>query len=106
MVELRICEEFDTWLRELRDRSARVRILARLERLACGHCGDARALGGGLFELRIACGPGYRVYYIRRGGALLLLLCGGHKSTQPQDIRRARALAGHQVDLQEGVIRL
>lgn len=105
MVELQKSEQFDTWLRQLRDPLGRGRILARLERLATGHCGDARMLGGGLYELRIACGPGYRVYYARRGGALLLLLCGGDKSTQQQDIWRARLLAGHLVDLKEGATR-
>lgn len=106
MVELQMSTEFGTWLRALRDTHGRARILARLERLQRGHCGDARSVGRGLFELRVPCGPGYRVYYTRRGNALLLLLCGGDKSTQPQDIRRARALAGHLVDLNAGVIPL
>lgn len=103
MVDVLKTVQFDTWLRQLRDVSGRGRILARLERLAEGHDGDARMLSGGLHELRIGCGPGYRVYYVRRGGALLLLLCGGDKSTQQQDIWRARVLAGHLIDLQKGV---
>jgi len=76
----------------LRDRKAVARILIRIEALGRGHTGDARALGGGLHELRIHYGPGYRVYFTRRAGKLIMLLCGGDKASQRRDIARAEAL--------------
>lgn len=93
MAELIRSETFDRWLSALRDRRAVVRIAARLDRLAAGHPGDVAPVGGGLSELRIDYGPGYRVYFIRRGAVLVVLLCGGDKSSQDRDIREARALA-------------
>jgi len=68
-------------------------ILARLDRLAYGHAGDAEPVGDGISELRIHYGPGYRVYFQRRGNTLIILLCGGDKSTQAKDIKRANRLA-------------
>lgn len=73
--------------------NARTRILARIRRLSLGNAGDAKALGGGIGELRIDYGPGYRLYFTRRGNRIVLLLCGCDKSTQRADIVRARALA-------------
>ena len=84
---------FDAWLTALRDRQGRLRILARLDRLSMGNFGDAKAVGGGVFELRMTFGPGYRVYFLRAGRTLVLLLCGGDKSTQSSDISRAREIA-------------
>ena len=81
------------WIDGLRDLSARARIQARVERLAGGNPGQCRALLGGVSELKIDCGPGYRVYYVKRGNVLIILLAGGDKSTQARDIRTAYALA-------------
>ncbi|WP_460535170.1 type II toxin-antitoxin system RelE/ParE family toxin [Humibacter ginsengiterrae] len=86
-------ETFNRWLRKLNDRQARVRILVRIDRLAAGNPGDARYVGGGVLELRIDYGPGYRVYYVQDGGQLVLLLCCGDKSTQQSDIHRAHRIA-------------
>ena len=84
---------FDRWLRALRDPQARARINARILRLAYGNVGDAKPVGAGVSELRIDYGPGYRVYFSQRGSVVVLLLCGGDKSTQRKDIERARFLA-------------
>ncbi len=93
MIEIRETEAFSDWLRALRDAEARARIAARVRRLAFGNPGDVRPVGEGISELRIHCGPGYRVYFIQRGAILILLLCGGSKSTQQRDIETAKRLA-------------
>ena len=93
MVELIKSSTFDAWLRELRDRRAVARIQARLDRLAAGNPGDVKPVGSGISELRIDHGPGYRVYFIQRGPVVIVLLCGGDKSSQSGDIERARAIA-------------
>jgi putative addiction module killer protein len=85
--------DFRRWLGGLRDGRARDRVLVRLRRLSLGNPGDVRSLGEGLFELRIDYGPGYRVYFARRGAAVILLVYGGDKSRQKSDIARARELA-------------
>lgn len=96
MIELRIYakpdgeEPFTDWLRGLRDAQARARIRARLARLSRGNAGDSKSLRGGLMELRVDHGPGYRVYGSRRGDVLVLLICGGDKRTQAADIETAR----------------
>ena len=82
---------FSDWLRNLKDRSARVRIRVRLDRLSLGNFGDCKALGSGLHELRIDLGPGYRVYFGRVGNRIVLLLCGGSKRSQTRDIDRAQS---------------
>jgi putative addiction module killer protein len=82
---------FTRWLERLRDRQAVARITARLDRLATGNFGDHRALGGGIYELRVDWGAGYRVYFARIGRVVLLLLCGGDKTSQQRDIERAKA---------------
>lgn len=82
---------FSEWLRGLRDRVAGARVRARLVRLRLGNFGDTSSFGGGLHELRIDHGPGYRVYFGRAGDRVVLLLCGGTKRTQSRDIERARA---------------
>ena len=93
MIELIRSGTFDTWLSGLRDRRAVARIAARLDRLAAGNPGDVEPVGDGVSELRINYGPGYRVYFIQRGPVLVILLCGGDKSTQSKDIKQAKVLA-------------
>lgn len=84
---------FSRWLEELRDAQAKGRITARLLRLSDFNFGDARHVGQGVSELRIHYGPGYRVYFATRGHTIILLLCGGDKSSQGDDIKRAHQLA-------------
>ena len=86
-------ETFDRWLRKLKDRRAAARVLVRIDRLAAGNPGDVKPVGAGISELRIDYGPGYRVYYLRDGDKLIVLLCGGDKSTQDDDIKNARRIA-------------
>lgn len=93
MLDVLTTQEFDEWLRKLRDRDARVRILARLDRLVHGNMGDVRPVGQGVIEMRFMFGPGYRVYLARHGSRVVLLLCGGDTSNQAADIVRARQLA-------------
>jgi putative addiction module killer protein len=85
--------EFSSWLRRLRDAGAVARIVGRIRRMELGNPGDVRSVGGGVMEMRIAHGPGYRIYYVRRGTEIVILLCGGDKRTQRRDIKRAQALA-------------
>lgn len=93
---------FDTWLAKMRDRRGRLRIVERIDRLAGGNRGDAKSVGRGVWELRLTVGPGYRVYYLQDAGRRILLLCGGDKSTQQQDIARAHELADdYRADAQE-----
>ena len=92
MIEVRTTEVFDAWFARLRDTSARVRVQARIDRLSLGNPGQHRVLAGGVRELKIDHGPGYRVYYIERGRMLVVLLCGGDKRTQRHDIDMALAL--------------
>ncbi|WP_423222800.1 type II toxin-antitoxin system RelE/ParE family toxin [Candidatus Amarolinea aalborgensis] len=82
---------FREWLLSLRDAPMRARVRVRLNRVRLGNFGDSRGVGGGVSELRLHLGPGYRVYYGRRGNALVILLCGGDKGTQARDIQRAQA---------------
>ena len=82
---------FGEWLAGLRDARTKAKIVARIDCLSAGNFGDCKALRGGLFELRIDWGPGYRVYYAMVGRAYVLLLCGGDKRKQPSDIKRALA---------------
>lgn len=93
MTDVRKTEEFAHWLDGLRDLRARARVQVRIERLAAGLVGDAKPVGEGVSELRIDYGPGYRVYFTRRGEALLILLAGGDKRTQSRDIAKALRLA-------------
>ncbi len=94
MPEVRQTETFVRWLTDLRDRRARARIQARIDRLALGNPGDVKPVGSGLSEMRIDYGPGYRVYFVERGTAVVILLAGGDKRTQERDIAVARELAG------------
>ena len=93
MPEVRQTEHFARWLTGLRDRRARARILARIDRLALGNPGDVKPVGGGISEMRVDHGPGYRVYFTARGATLVILLAGGDKGTQDRDIAVARDLA-------------
>ena len=93
MVDVIRSSVFDKWLSGLRDRQAMARIGTPLDHLAMGNFGDAAPVGGGVAELRIDYGPGYRVYCLRRGEQRVVLLCGGDKSSQVRDIARAKALA-------------
>jgi putative addiction module killer protein len=92
-VEVRKTAQFAAWIYGLRDLHGRARVLARIERLAVGNPGDSAPVGGGVVELRIDTGPGYRVYFVRRGRDLLVLLAGGDKSSQRRDISLAKRLA-------------
>lgn len=94
MLVVRVTEEFTHWLKGLRDTIARRQINSRILRLpTTGNFGDFASVGDEVSELRIHSGPGYRVYYTRRGDAVVFLLCGGDKGTQDKDIRKARELA-------------
>lgn len=91
--ELRWTSTFFGWFDSFADQATRARIIGRLLRLAYGNPGDVRPVGGGVSELRVNFGPGYRVYFIRLQHATILLLAGGDKDSQQRDIRRARELA-------------
>jgi len=93
MVEIRKTELFAKWIDGLRDIRARARIQARIERLALGNPGDVKSVGEGVSELRIDYGPGYRVYFKKRGNTVIVLLAGGDKRTQRGDITTALRLA-------------
>ena len=92
-MEIRATDTYARWFRRLRDHEAQSRIANRVRRLSEGNPGDVAPVGGGVSEMRINYGPGYRVYYVQRGQQLIILLAGGDKDTQPQDIDRARHLA-------------
>lgn len=92
MYRLLRTDVFDSWLAGLRDARGKARILARLESVRLGNLGDSKSLGGGLHEARVFAGPGYRVYFALRAQDLIVLLCGGDKSSQRRDIVRARRL--------------
>ncbi|QDL38336.1 type II toxin-antitoxin system RelE/ParE family toxin [Rhodoferax sediminis] len=93
MFEIIKTETFEHWLLDLKDRMARFRIQARVDRLASGNTGDFKPLRNGISELRIDFGPGYRVYFMRSGPLVIVLLAGGDKRTQDADIERAIAMA-------------
>jgi putative addiction module killer protein len=93
VIEVRQTTVFKTWLSELRDRNARARIVIRIRRMETGNSGDARPVGEGVSEARITYGPGYRLYFIQQGREVVILLCGGDKSTQVQDIASAKRMA-------------
>lgn len=98
MIELIKSATFDRWLRDLRDMRAKARIQARLDRLAGGNPGDVKPIGGGISEMRIDYGPGYRVYYMQRGPVVVILLSGGDKSSQNSDIAKATEIAAQWKD--------
>lgn len=92
MKTIRSTPEFRSWLNSLRDSSGRGRISANVRKLAFG-LGDVQPVGDGVSELRINTGPGYRVYFVSRGDAVIILLCGGDKASQKRDIKEARKMA-------------
>jgi len=98
MFEVRQTGLFAAWLDGLADRRAAERIAQRIVRVQSGLLGDVKPVGGGVSELRVDHGPGYRVYFVQRGRILIILLCGGDKRSQPRDIEAAKALAA---DLEE-----
>src|SRR4051812_28545486 len=93
LIQIRQTDEYERWFKALADRAARARIDVRIRRLSLGNSGDVRPVGEGVQELRIDWGPGYRVYFVRRGLHLVVLLAGGDKRTQQVDIARAIRLA-------------
>lgn len=93
MLQIRKTDVYAEWIDNLRDLQGRARILVRVERLASGNPGDFKAISGGVSELRVHFGPGYRVYFTQRGPDIVILLAGGDKSSQPKDIQTALQLA-------------
>jgi putative addiction module killer protein len=93
VVEIFKSDTFDRWLKRLPDARARARIQVRIDRLQMGNPGDVRPVGEGVSEMRVDYGPGYRLYFVRRGLIAVVLLCGGDKSTQAKDILLAKAIA-------------
>lgn len=90
--EIETTPAFDKWLKKLRDRKAVLAVAARLDRAKLGNFGDVKSVGREINEMRIFVGPGYRLYYVIRDGRIILLLCGGNKSTQERDIKKAQAM--------------
>ena len=91
--QVRTTEAFNVWLASLRDGMAKAVIARRIRRVVMGNFGDVKPVGGGVSELRIHHGAGYRVYFLRRGNTVIVLLCGGDKSSQSRDIAQAISLA-------------
>ena len=93
VLDIRQTATYSEWFAGLRDRIARTRIDIRIRRLSLGNAGDVKPVGDGVSELRVDYGPGYRVYFVRKGELYVVLLAGGDKSSQDRDIRQAKALA-------------
>jgi len=93
MITVIASDSFGRWLDGLKDRKARARILDRIDRLSDGNFGDWASVGNGVSELRLHFGPGYRVYDLRQGDVVVVLLCGGEKASQAKDIKRAKQMA-------------
>jgi len=93
MIEIKQTETFRKWRVQLKDERVRGLIASRLDRLSFGHAGDVAPVGHGISELRIHYGPGYRIYFHKRGDTIIVLLCGGDKNTQAKDIKAAKRLA-------------
>jgi len=93
MIEVKQTDEYAKWFAGLRDIQAKARVTVRIRRLSLGNAGDVKPVGNGISELRIDVGKGYRVYFVKRGGCLIILLAGGDKSTQQRDIEKAKQLA-------------
>ena len=97
MIEVRQTAEFADWLKRLKDAQAAARIVARIRRMEMGNPGDVRSIGKGTMEMRIAYGPGYRVYYVQHGVSIVILLCAGDKRTQQRDIKSSPGTCGRTV---------
>jgi putative addiction module killer protein len=95
MITVRETERFKAWIRALKDRKTKQAINAHIRRISMGNFGDNKPVGNGVSELRIDYGPGYRIYFIRQGDAIVILLCGGDKSTQGRDIEAAKEIAAN-----------
>lgn len=95
MLQVLKSDVFAEWLDDLKDRRAAARVIVRIERLALGNAGDIKPVGKGVSELRIDYGPGYRVYFTRQNEKVIILLCGGDKSSQRKDIAKALEMAEH-----------
>lgn len=93
MYEIETTEEFDTWLDGISDGKTQKVIIKRIRTMSLGTLGKIKPLDGGLFEAKIYYGPGYRLYFVNKGKKIIVLLCGGSKSTQHKDIKQARKLA-------------
>ncbi|KRR21180.1 addiction module antitoxin RelB [Bradyrhizobium lablabi] len=93
MFEVLTTDEFDKWLSKLADERAKIKIVSRVARLRFGNAGDVKPVGEGVSEMRIHHGPGYRVYYKQTNKTIIVMLCGGDKSTQEKDVRRAKEMA-------------
>jgi putative addiction module killer protein len=92
VLTVRLTSEFESWLDGLRDKKAQVRIAARLRQAETGNFGDWKTVGTGVSEMRVNFGPGYRLYFTRKGSILIVMLAGGDKSSQATDIRRAQRI--------------
>jgi putative addiction module killer protein len=95
MTEVRQTDDFAKWFKSLKDRQVRTRIQARIDHISLGNFGDCESVGGGVFEMRIHFGPGYRVYFVQHGTKIVVLLAGGSKRTQSKDILKAKTLANN-----------
>jgi len=93
MLQIVQTDVFADWLDKLADVNAAARIVARIRRMELGNAGDAKSVGGGISEMRIDYGPGYRVYFTKRGKTVVILLCGGDKKSQKRDIEAAKKMA-------------
>jgi len=92
MFEIATTDIFDNWLDNLRDITTRAKVTARIDRMSAGNYGDVKPVGAGISELRIHYGPGYRVYFTKRGQKIILLLCAGTKKRQNKDIKFAKQI--------------
>jgi putative addiction module killer protein len=92
MIEVQTLTIFDEWLDGLKDRTGKARIIDRIDRARDGNLGRVRALANGLSEMKVDYGPGYRVYFTKRGETIVVLMCGGDKSSQQSDMKRATAI--------------
>ena len=93
MIEVRQTEVFTSWFANLRDRKAKARVQVRIDRMEVGNFGDVAPVDQGISEMRIAYGPGYRVYFVQKGPIIVILLCGGDKASQNSDIIKAKAIS-------------